>query len=674
MADALAGLFAEKSKTTARATAEAALGVALSFDQMASVRDDGAWLGIDIAIAAQVAGVVIDDGLLLRWPRQLAEVARHEFAVVLDLRRRAVFLPVFLNRTNAVGADGDNFLHLILSKVLEIRFGKLLKEQIIAKASNRIACAFFFPQDSKTRAEIAHDAGEVGDNLAAFGIVAAHAAKPEAVLLRAIKNGELLLLDELFALSGLHTESIGAALETKKEFGAVVVFPCAGVDRATAQANEYGQMLNANRTLELTRAAGGALKWRNEWVVLAKERLRGRGSEFVQVAAQSQDDFLWVERLAGVGCGAVFGATAALYAGVRLQGDEAREVRAGDEAEVFIACERRDATKAATREEYGGGAEDQVEMFGVGNNGQEDQQSERVQPPEHGNCRAARGNEEGGEVGDHQKKDEKSDETGFPGEFRSEPARPDQEPANEEAKDADGAAQSKCRGEPEVKAPPKAVRRKKANPEAHRSVVQGNQDEGAESPEDKGMGQAREWPLADDFGLAEDLGNELPNAAADWSELEIGVLFRMEDAAKDRPESLPEERAGSEGQAGKGNPLNDGERCRFSQSKGHEHHSRTHNDTRLGGWASWEADHHWRDGNGYFDGLASASKGVSVANSWKIIGCIQGLSSERRRMSKRTGSPARINPVPISEPVMFSAKLQMRTTQAHRMNSAGSIG
>ena len=92
-------------------------------------------------------------------------------------------------------------------------------------------------------------------------------------------------------------------------------------------------------------------------------------------------------------------------------------------------------------------------MLGVGNDGQEDQQREGMQPPEHGNRRAARGHKEGREVSDHQKEDEKCNEARFPGELCAKPARADKEPAHEEAKDADGTGQGKDCGEPEVEAP-----------------------------------------------------------------------------------------------------------------------------------------------------------------------------------------------------------------------------
>ncbi len=61
VADALAGFFAEKGQAAAGSAAEAALVVARGFDQIAGQRRDGARLVVDVAIAAQVAGIVEDD-------------------------------------------------------------------------------------------------------------------------------------------------------------------------------------------------------------------------------------------------------------------------------------------------------------------------------------------------------------------------------------------------------------------------------------------------------------------------------------------------------------------------------------------------------------------------------------------------------------------------------------
>ena len=140
----------------------------------------------------------------------------------------------------------------------------------------------------------------------------------------------MLSLDELVAFGGAEAEGVGAAFESEEEFRAVVVFPCAGVDRAAAQADEDGQVLDADRALELACAAGGALEDGLLGVVFAEEGLIGGGAEVVEIGADAENDFFGVEELAGVGGGAVLGAAAALDAGVGLETDKLREVGAGD--------------------------------------------------------------------------------------------------------------------------------------------------------------------------------------------------------------------------------------------------------------------------------------------------------------------------------------------------------
>ena len=138
--------------------------------------------------------------------------AGKEFAVVFDFGWGAEFFPVFLDGANAVGADGDDLLDFVLREGFEIGLGELLEEQIVAEAADGIAGAFFFAEDAVAGAEVVHNAGEVGDDLAALGIVAAHTTEPEAVFLAAIEDRELLLLDEFIAIGGGHSQRIGPAL------------------------------------------------------------------------------------------------------------------------------------------------------------------------------------------------------------------------------------------------------------------------------------------------------------------------------------------------------------------------------------------------------------------------------------------------------------------------------
>src|SRR5512146_1093289 len=109
-----------------------------------------------------------------------------EFAMVFDWRRRAKLSPVFLNRADAMGADGNELPDVVLRERREILFCELLKQQVIAEPADGITCAFFLAQNAEAYGEIVHHAGEIGDNLTALGIVAAHTAQPQAVLLRAV--------------------------------------------------------------------------------------------------------------------------------------------------------------------------------------------------------------------------------------------------------------------------------------------------------------------------------------------------------------------------------------------------------------------------------------------------------------------------------------------------------
>ena len=62
MTHSLAGFFAEEGEAAAGSAAEAAFAVARGFDEAAGGAYDGARFVIHVAIAAEVAGIVEDDG------------------------------------------------------------------------------------------------------------------------------------------------------------------------------------------------------------------------------------------------------------------------------------------------------------------------------------------------------------------------------------------------------------------------------------------------------------------------------------------------------------------------------------------------------------------------------------------------------------------------------------
>ena len=78
-------------------------------------------------------------------------------------------------------------------------------------------------------------------------------------------------------------------------------------------------------------------------------------------------------------------------------------------------------------------------------------------------------------------------------------------------------------------------------------MVQRDQREGAKSPENEGVREARQRTLADHFALQQNFRDEIPDAFAERSELEIGIRLGLADLAHDSAEAQPES-AGRRGQ------------------------------------------------------------------------------------------------------------------------------
>ncbi len=143
------------------------------------------------------------------------------------------------------------------------------------------------------------------------------------------------------------------------------------------------------------------------------------------------------------------------------------------------------------------------------------------------------------------------DDAGFIGDLLAEPAGADEEAADEEAEDADGAGRGEGGGEIEVEAADEAVGGEEADAEADGAVIERDEGEGAESPEDEGVGEAGEGPLADDFGLAEDFEKKSRMRGADGEEMEAGVFFGFENLAKDTPKRRQKAYADAKARAAK---------------------------------------------------------------------------------------------------------------------------
>src|SRR5689334_15860399 len=98
-------------------------------------------------------------------------------------------------------------------------------------------------------------------------------------------------------------------------------------------------MLYPDRALEFAGAARRALKDRLLGNVHAHQRSFVSGTVLIQIMTHSQNDFLGVEDLAGVGRRAMLGTASAFDARKSLQRVQLRDILPCIEAEIFITGE-----------------------------------------------------------------------------------------------------------------------------------------------------------------------------------------------------------------------------------------------------------------------------------------------------------------------------------------------
>ena len=405
--DALAGFFAQEHQSAAGAAAEGAFARARRIhDFRRSGPITCARLVVDAAVAAQVAGIVIND-LSPLWRRRGSRRVSAP-AIRCDARsrrrRRTPSNPSPMVRTQC-GQIETIFFTLAACSVSMFASASCWKTRSLPRRRAGSPVHFSLLQDAElvprcriTRAKRQHD-------LAPLRIVRAHAAEPQAVFLRAVEDRKFLFLDEFSRSLAAKAERVAVALEVQKQFGAVVVFPLARVHRAAAQADDDRQVLDADGTLVFARAARGALKdgvLRNDASRAAALRSRCR---IRSGNREGPARFLWVEFFAGVVGGTVFGAAAALDARIGLQRDDLRDVFAGVQTEIFVAGERRNLAEAAAPQKNRSGLRTRCRCLVCGISGRKMAASSVWSPPVDAARRSSlRSQPHAGQIGDHQKK------------------------------------------------------------------------------------------------------------------------------------------------------------------------------------------------------------------------------------------------------------------------------
>src|ERR1017187_172350 len=179
------------------------------------------------------------------------------------------------------------------------------------------------------------------------------------------------------------------------------------------------------------------------------------------------------------------------------------------------------------------------------------------------------------QIGGHQGKNEECYESGFVGGLLAEPPGAHQKAANEEAHDAGCAGQGECGSKIKIETAKPAFGREKADSQSHSKVVESDQGEGTEPPEDEGVRQAGQRALSNDLSLADHLPDEVPDAAADGEQVEVRVFLRAEDLVENRAESPPEGGAGRKCETNEKKLLQEREVLWFGKDCVQKSHKRT---------------------------------------------------------------------------------------------------
>ena len=182
-----------------------------------------------------------------------------------------------------------------------------------------------------------------------------------------------------------------------------------------------------------------------------------------------------------------------------------------------------------------------MQVFGVGNQRQENRQRQRVRPPVGLAREGYRRKPQAAQPGRHQQKDQQRDDARFRRQL-PEPHRAHEEAADEQARYGHRHRHGPYRHKPEIEPANGGFSGEKARAERACEVVDSDQRERAETPEDECVGQAGQGPLADHLRLRHHLPKELADARAQRRHLEIGGGARAADGLEHFAKSQPEQR------------------------------------------------------------------------------------------------------------------------------------
>src|SRR5215471_8788084 len=143
---------------------------------------------------------------------------------------------------------------------------------------------------------------------------------------------------------------------------------------------------------------------------------------------------------------------------------------------------------------------------------------------------------EAGEVSNHQHRDEQGDDSGFGRNF-TQPTGAKNEASETQIHDSDNDRNGNHGDEAHVDAAEDVFPREEWEAEAKRKVVKGDEGEGEKAPKNQGMGSAGDGALFNNFGLEEDLPDEIGEAAREIAQYKAGIGFGGRDDFRDFTET-----------------------------------------------------------------------------------------------------------------------------------------
>src|SRR5262245_19360325 len=300
----------------------------------------------------------------------------------------------------------EHLFDIALPESFNIRLGELREEQIVAETPRRIAIAALLAKRAECYAEMPQHGYERKDDLTSLWIVSAHAAQPQAILLRAVVDRKLALLQESLPLARGEAHRIAVALQIEEQLSAILVLPFARVHGAAPQSDDDRKMLDPDRTLVFARPTSCALEGRFFGNVFRQQRLGCVRPVLVQIVAYSERDLLRIEDLSRVVRRAVLRTAPALDARIGLQRYKLGDVLARVESEIFVTGQRWNLAESVSLEKNRHRTQNQVQVLGMRDERQENQKRQRVGPPIHPAGGAALLDGEGQKVRHHQDEDE----------------------------------------------------------------------------------------------------------------------------------------------------------------------------------------------------------------------------------------------------------------------------